>query len=116
MVQSYSPGGANVPSHEGKLAPRGEYDWTVLPSAHQSPQPKRQIIDRFSHFCTDHGRVSSSTVALPGEYSWTYASFGIPESATQTVSRMVRPFLQGSRSWQTDRQTTLLPSIAIGRV
>jgi len=27
----------------------------VLPSANQSPQPKRQI-DRFSHFCTAHGR------------------------------------------------------------
>jgi len=29
----------------------------VLPSAHQSPQPKRQI-DRFSHFCTAHNRKS----------------------------------------------------------
>jgi len=27
QVQSYSPGGANVPSHEGTLAPPGEYDW-----------------------------------------------------------------------------------------
>jgi len=24
--QPYSPGGANVPSHEGTLAPPGEYD------------------------------------------------------------------------------------------
>ena len=29
QVQSYSPGGANVPSHVGTLAPPGEYDWTV---------------------------------------------------------------------------------------
>jgi len=29
----------------------------VLPSAHPSPQPKRQI-DRFSRFCTAHDRVS----------------------------------------------------------
>jgi len=30
-IQSYSPGGANVPSWEGTLAPPapGEYDWTV---------------------------------------------------------------------------------------
>jgi len=28
-VQSYSPGGANMPSHMGTLAPPGEYDWTV---------------------------------------------------------------------------------------
>jgi len=29
QVQSYSSGGANVPSWEGTLAPPGEYDWTV---------------------------------------------------------------------------------------
>jgi len=28
-VQSYLPGGINVPSWEGTLAPTGEYDWTV---------------------------------------------------------------------------------------
>jgi len=30
----------------------------VLPLAHPSPQPKRQIVDRFSRFCTDDQRVS----------------------------------------------------------
>jgi len=30
----------------------------VLPSVHPSPQPKRQI-DRFSRFCTDHGKKSA---------------------------------------------------------
>jgi len=29
QVQSYSPGGANVSSWEGTLAPPGEYDWTI---------------------------------------------------------------------------------------
>jgi len=29
QVQSYSPGGAIVPTCEGTLAPPGEYDWTV---------------------------------------------------------------------------------------
>ena len=29
QVQSYSPGGANVPSWEGTFAPPSEYDWTV---------------------------------------------------------------------------------------
>jgi len=38
----------------------------VLPSAQQSIQPKWQI-DQFSHFCTNHGRVSSGTLAPPGE-------------------------------------------------
>ena len=28
-VQSYSPGGANVPTWEGTLTPPDEYDWTV---------------------------------------------------------------------------------------
>jgi len=28
-IQSYSPGGANVPSCEGTLAPPGAYDFTV---------------------------------------------------------------------------------------
>jgi len=41
-----------------------------------------------------------------------------PESTTKTSSWSVQPFLQGSRSWQTDRQTDrprLLHSVTIGR-
>jgi len=38
-----------VPSHEGTLAPPANTIELVLPSAHQSPQPRQQI-DRFSHF------------------------------------------------------------------
>ena len=45
------------PSHEGTLPPPGEHDWTCASFGHQSPQPKRQI-DRFSRFCTAHGRKS----------------------------------------------------------
>ena len=56
MVQCYSTGDGNVSSHEGTLAPPGEYDWIVHPSAHSSPQPK-WLIDRFSHFCTAHSSV-----------------------------------------------------------
>jgi len=29
QIQSYLPGGANVPSWKGTLAPPGEYDWTL---------------------------------------------------------------------------------------
>jgi len=57
MAQSHSSGGTSVTSHEGTLAPPGEYDCTLLPSAHPSPQLKRHI-DRFSRFCTGHCRVS----------------------------------------------------------
>jgi len=35
----------------------------------------------------------------------THGSFGPPEFSTQTLSRLVQPFLQGSVEWQTDRQT-----------
>jgi len=34
-----------------------------------------------------------------------HAYLGPPDSTTQTTSRLVQPFLQGSRSWQIDRQT-----------
>jgi len=62
MVQSYLPGGVNVPTWEGTLAPPGEYDWTC---AHPSPQPKQQI-DGFSRFCTAHDRKSLYfTVSAP---------------------------------------------------
>jgi len=54
------------------------------PSAHPSSQSKQQI-DRFSRFCTAHGRVSLGTLAPPGEYDWTCASFGAYESTTQTA-------------------------------
>jgi len=60
MVQSYLPGGANAPSHWSHLANTIEL---VLPSPQLNPQPKWQI-DRFSHFCTAHRRVSSS---MPGD-------------------------------------------------
>jgi len=79
----------------------------VFPSAHPSPQPKRQI-DRFSHFCTALGRVSSG---MPGHvfshnncpFQWgiwapsIHASLHPTESITQMVSRSVQPFLHRSR-------------------
>ena len=36
-------------------------------------------------------------LAPPGEYNWTCASFGLPESTTQTANRSVQPFLHRSR-------------------
>jgi len=40
-------------------------------------------------------------------------SFGPPKSPTQTASRSVQPFLQGSLLWQTDHATR---SVTIGRI
>ena len=86
--------------------------------AHSSPQPKRHL-DRFSRFCTDNCRVSLYfTMGRPfPSQSWpsiggsgppsntVHGSLGPTESSTQTASRSVQPFLQGSLVWQTDRQT-----------
>jgi len=75
----------------------------VLPSAHQGPQPKWQI-DRFSRFCTPHGRKSlyftvgalSQKLPLPWGI-WpprlTHDSLGPSESTTQTPSRSALRFL-----------------------
>jgi len=43
-----------------------------------------------------------------------HGSLDPPKSLTQTASRSVQPFLQGSLVWQPDRQTdrqTMLPSL-----
>jgi len=37
------------------------------------------------------------TLAPPGEYDWTFASFDPLESTTQTANRSVQPFLHSSR-------------------
>jgi len=91
-VQSYLPGGATLPSHEGTLAPPGKYDWTCASFGPPSPQPKRQI-DWFSRCHTAHGRVSSDTMAPPGKYDWICASFRSPMPTTQAISRSVQLFL-----------------------
>ena len=38
-----------------------------------------------------------ATLASPGEYDWTCASFSTPESTAQTANRSVQPFLHHSR-------------------
>jgi len=82
---------ANVPSHEGTLA-------------HVSPQLKCQI-DRFSHFCTAHGRLSSGMpgydlsliIAPPHRGTGPHALLATLKSITKTASRSVQLFLYSSR-------------------
>ena len=72
--------------------------------AHPSPQPKRHL-DRFSHFCTCHGTVSSG---MPGHalsskncpFAWgnldshlIHCSFCLPEPKCKTASLSLQPFL-----------------------
>ena len=113
---------SNVPQHL----------WTpiqhMIPTAHPSPQPKRHPY-RFSRLCTDDCRVSlyftmgrpfsPKKLPLPMGGSGPHlihGSPGPPKSSTQKAARSVQPFLQGSLVWQTDRQTTLLRSVRIGRI
>jgi len=85
----------------------------LLPCTHLSPHPKWHV-DQFSCFCTAHSRESLYfTMGSPfppqncpfalGDHCLVHASLGPTESATQTTSRSVQRFLQGSRWWQTDR-------------
>jgi len=55
MVQSYSPGGGNVFSHEGTLTPPGEYDWTCA-SFGRLESTTRTANRSVQPFCTAHGR------------------------------------------------------------
>jgi len=74
----------------------------LLPLAHPNQHPKRHV-DGFSRFCTAHVRGSLQWPPLSisklsprvGNLEWT---LGPPESTTQTASRSVQRFLQGSRS------------------
>ena len=76
----------------------------VLPSAHPSPQPKRQI-DRFSRFCTAHVRnkvpILNSGLLFPPKLSLLmrdldpnliHYSLGQSKPIIQTASRSVQPF------------------------
>jgi len=102
-------------------------------TAHPSPQPKRHL-DRFSRFRTGDRRLSlhfTMERPFPPEncpFSWgdldshlIHVSPGPREFATQTASRSVQPFLQGSVVWRTDRPTDRPTdhatwSVAIGRI
>jgi len=52
------PCGVNVPPMRAHWCHLANALESVLPSAHPSPHPKWQM-NRFSHFCTAHGSVSS---------------------------------------------------------
>ena len=91
--------------------PVGDLDPTkhMISLAHSSPQPK-QHLDWFCPFCTDDCRVSlyftmGCSFPLSLDPHLIHGFLGPPESSTQTASRSVQQFLQGSLLWQTDRPT-----------
>ena len=73
-------------------------------------------IDRFSRFCTDDRRLSTLQLVRPfppQSYPFPWGSgrpcntwlLRSPESSTQTASRSLQPFVQGSLVWHTDIRT-----------
>jgi len=98
MVQSYSPGGANEPSHVGTLAPPGECKWTCaslgLPRVH-NPNGK-SIGSAVSAQLTAESHNTSQWVTFPmGDLDphLIHDSFGQFEPTIQTASRSVQLFL-----------------------
>jgi len=63
-----------------------EFMSSTRPLRAQVPQT-----DRFSRFCTCHGRLSSGRLAPPGEYDSTSASFG-PRSSSPQPKRQIDRF------------------------
>jgi len=128
MVQSYLPGGANIPSHEGTLAPPGEYDWTCASFGppKSTTQTANRSLQKFLHRCLQsvpilhNGRPFPPKVPLPIGGSGTHLIHGFlcpHTSSIQTASRLIQPFLQASLVWQTDRQTDhAIQSVTIGHI
>jgi len=100
--QSYSPGGANVHSH------------LLHPNCHP------HCTGAGPCWVTSHILTVGYVWICPGLASWRpfmcgylhpyliHGSLGPPESISRTTQHSFQPLLQGSRLWQTDRQTTLL--------
>jgi len=85
----------------------------MLPWTHLSQQPKEHL-NRFSHFCTVHGRVllhMHMHILSPKNCTCTWGdmeihlihdSLGPPESKSQTASRSVQPFFAKlTAEWRT---------------
>jgi len=106
MVQSRSPSGANVPSHERTFAPLDEYDWTcasfgscesTTQTAHRSVQP----------FCAADSRVGPNNCPFAGPHL-IHASLGPPESITKLHLYRFSPFLHSSRQSAPILQTKVI--------
>jgi len=63
---------------------------------HKTRRHRRRMVQCYS---TGNGNVSSheGTLASPGEYDWTRASFGPFLSTTETANELVQPFLHSLR-------------------
>ena len=119
MVQSYSPGGSNVSSHEGTLAPSGEYDWTCAFFAHLTPYPKPRI-DRLSRFAQLTAE-SAYTLQWFVRFSFKIApSHGgiwptrVLNPTDNSIASAVFAGLTSVTDWLTDKQTDR-PRYSVGK-
>jgi len=117
MVQCYSTSDGNVSSHEGTLAPPGEYDWTcasfdLLESTTETPdrsvQPclhrwLRSVPILYNGLPASHSKLPLPMLARRRHVI--RGSLGPPESGRQMATWSHQPFLHGSLVWQTDRAT-----------
>ena len=101
---------ANLPSRKSTLAPPSEQDWTSASfRSTQVHNANSKSINSavFAQLTAERPYIlewatpSPSKLPLPIEDG----TIGPSESSTQTASRLVQPFLQGSLVWQTDRMT-----------
>jgi len=100
-----------APSHRGSGPP--SYSWFLRPFQDHSPKGMTigsavftQVTPQNVPILYNGTPLSPSKLLLPIGGSGTHVIHGSldpPESSTQTASRSVLPFLQGSLVWQTDR-------------
>ena len=93
MVESYSPGGANVPSHVDTLAPPNEYNWTC--ASFDLPESTTQTAHGRKSLYFTMGRPFPPKLSLPMGHLDPHIilDFLVPSKPkTQTASRSVQPF------------------------
>ena len=96
---------------------------TIVTSGQSSLTNKFRIVTAHGRYClylTMCRPFTPSNLPLPiGDLDshLIHGSLGLPESTSQRASWSVQPFLQGSWSWQTSRQTDLTtPFVTVGRI
>ena len=101
---SYSPGGANVPSHVGTLAPSGKYDWTCASFGppESTTQRENRLVQPFLHSSWQKVPILYSGRPFPPKLPLlmgdldphvTSDSLGPHELTIQMASHSVQPFL-----------------------
>jgi len=83
MVQSYSPGCANVPSHMGALAPPGKYDWTSASFGprESTTQTANRLVQPFLHSSRQKVPILCNGWPLPQDCSFSWGGIWTPSNS-----------------------------------